>query len=110
MPFSSSLFTSLTNRVFRIQSKILLMNSKMKGMGSRVQIPQMKKARHISTPRRVAASMPPRSSRMGSTEIRAMTNSAGMDLRDSVNACTMASIQASSSVSVLESARNRAVS
>ncbi len=57
------------NRVLRMAAKIFLIKKRMKGMGIKLPMALMMIPRHISTSSRLAARMPPRSSRMGNREI-----------------------------------------
>jgi len=80
LPFSSSLSTSLTSFVLRIQSKIFLIKRRIKGIGRMVPAAQIRKAGMRSSPNTLAAKIPPRSSTRGIILIINTVNSAGMVL------------------------------
>ncbi len=68
--FVSSLSMNFTKRVFFISSNNFRMNKKIKGIGTRVPAMQIGSATCQFTPSKLAAKIPPLSSKMGNIEIR----------------------------------------
>jgi len=78
LPLASMRSTSFTKRVLRIQSKILLIKSRMNGVGKMVPMKQISMAGNKSTPSIFAATRPPRSSMMGIMERMNTVSSPGI--------------------------------